>query len=159
MQQATTAPGASPRRVEELSVRRAARLLSRGLTLRCPNCGKSGLLGRWPRLRAKCGTCGIRTDRGEEDFFLGGMMWNIVLSEGALIVAAVLVGILTWPEVPWRALQLGTIGLMLIVPFIFYPLSLAFWLACDILIRPLTEAEITWHRASAPDEFRKFRDR
>ena len=48
---------------------------------------------------------------------------------------------------------------MLLVPFLFYPLSLTFWLACDILIRPLTEEEVAWHRASAPDEFRKYRDR
>jgi hypothetical protein len=101
----------------------------------------------------------MRLDRGEEDFFLGGMMWNIVMAEGALLLAALLVGILTWPAVPWTALQWGGIVLMVVVPFLFYPISLTVWLASDILIRPVTPEEMEWHRASRPDEYRKYRDR
>ena len=85
-------PGA-PRRYEELSLSRAAKLFARGLSLRCPHCGAGGLLESWFRLRPKCPVCGLRTDRGEEDFFLGGMMWNIVFSEGMLLLAALALGI------------------------------------------------------------------
>lgn len=145
--------------IEELSVRRAVRLYSRGLTLRCPHCGKGGLLQSWLRLRPKCRGCGLRTDRGEEDFFLGGMMWNIVMAEGALLLVALLIGFLTWPDVPWAALQWGGVILMALVPFLFYPLSLTVWLASDILIRPVTPEELAWHRESRPGEVRSFRDR
>jgi uncharacterized protein (DUF983 family) len=148
-----------PRQFEELGVRRALRLIFRGLTLRCPNCGHGRLLQNWFRFRTKCPNCGLRTDRGEEDFFLGGMMWNIVFAEGALLAAALLVGVLTWPDVPWVWLQWGGIVLMAIVPFLFYPFSLTFWLACDILIRPVTEEEMAWHLASQAGEFRRHRDR
>ena len=145
--------------VQELSPTRAATLLSRGIRLRCPNCGEGRLRETWLKLKPKCPACGLRTDRGEEDFFNGGMMWNIVFSEGGLLATGLLVGILTWPDVPWTLLQWGTTALMVIVPFIFYPFSLGFWLANDIWIRPLTEDEMAWHRASQPGEFRPHLDR
>lgn len=144
---------------QELSPSRAARLYARGLTLRCPHCGSGGLLESWFKFKLRCDGCGLRLDRGEEDFFLGGMMWNIVLAEGALLAAGLLVGLLTWPDVPWMLLQWGGVALMALVPFLFYPLSLTVWLASDILIRPVTDEEMEWHRQSAPGEFRKYRDR
>jgi uncharacterized protein (DUF983 family) len=154
-----SATRAAARPIEELGVRRAARLYARGLSMRCPHCGARGLLETWFRFTPHCRGCGMRTDRGEEDFFLGGMMWNIVMAEGALLVLGVLIGIATWPDVPWTGLQVGGILLMIGVPFVFYPLSLNVWLASDILIRPVTEEEMRWHRDSAPGEFRTYRDR
>jgi hypothetical protein len=98
-------------------------------------------------------------DRGEEDFFLGGMMWNIILAEGMLLLAGVLLAVLTWPDVPWTFMQWGGVALMAIVPFVFYPLSLTTWLASDILIRPVTAEELAWHRQSGEGEYRSMRDR
>lgn len=144
---------------QELSPSRAAKLLFRGIRLRCPNCGEGHLRDGWLKLKFKCPVCGLRTNRGEEDFFNGGMMWNVVFSEGALLVAALVLGALTWPEVPWTLMQWGGMALMAIVPLIFYPFSLGFWLANDIWIRPITEEEMEWHRASQPGEFRPHQDR
>ncbi len=138
---------------------RAARLYRRAFVLRCPNCGGDWLPRSWMKLKARCSQCGMRTDRGEEDFFLGGMMWNIVMAEGALLIGSLLFGILTWPDVPWELLQWGGIAMMFIVPFLFYPLSLSIWLASDILIRPVTAEEMEWHRSHPEDEFRNYRDR
>ena len=143
----------------ELSVTRALRLLGRGIRLRCPHCGKGHILESWFKLKLKCPVCGIRTDRGEEDFFLGGMMWNIVFSEGLLLVASLIFGILTWPDVPWTMLQWGGMALMVIAPLFFYPFSLGFWLANDIWIRPVTEEEMMWHSGSGPGEFRSQYER
>lgn len=148
-----------PRQYEELSLSRALRLCLRGISLRCPHCGRARILDSWFALRLNCPACGLRTDRGEQDFFLGGMMWNIVFAEGLLLFAALLLGLLTWPDVPWTLMQWGGVLLMVAAPFFFYPFSLGFWLACDILIRPVTAAELEWHRASAPGEYRSFRDR
>jgi uncharacterized protein (DUF983 family) len=142
-----------------MSIRRALKLLGRGIRLRCPNCGEGHLLLSWFRLRPNCPVCGLRTDRGEEDFFLGGMMWNIVFSEGVLLVMGILVGIATWPDVPWTLMQWVGVALMAITPFLLYPFSLGFWLANDIWIRPVMPEELEWSRASQPDEFRKHHER
>jgi uncharacterized protein (DUF983 family) len=134
-------------------------MLGRALRLRCPHCGGDRLIERWMKLKLKCGACGMRTERGEEDYFLGGMMLNIVLAEGILVVAAGILVAATWPDVPWN-LMLG-IGLVLmtIAPFAFYPLSLCLWMVCDLAVRPLTAQELEWHRNSAEGQFRHQRDR
>lgn len=144
---------------QELSVSRALTLISREICLRCPRCGAGRLRESWLKLRRRCPACGLRTDRGEQGFFLGGMMWNTVFAEGMLVATGLLIGILTWPDVPWTILQWGGVALMAIVPFVFYPFSLGFWLANVILIRPVTEAEMEWYRKSGDDEFRPHRDR
>lgn len=86
-------------------------------------------------------------------------MWNIVFSEGLLLFSALAIGIATWPDVPWTLMQWVGIALMAVAPFIFYPFSLGFWLASDILIRPVTEAEMEWHRSHVETAIRSYRDR
>jgi uncharacterized protein (DUF983 family) len=144
---------------EELSLGRAFRLYGRALSLRCPSCGEGSIRESWFKLRRNCPTCGIRTERGEEDFFLGAMMFNLVLSEGLLVAAMIAVGVLTWPAVPWNLLWFGGIALMVVAPILFYPASHSIWLASDILIRPVSTEELDWHRTQGQEEFRPLRDR
>jgi uncharacterized protein (DUF983 family) len=150
---------AAVRTPEELSVSRAARLYARGLTLRCPACGGARLPRSWFRLQLKCPACGLRTDRGEEDFFLGGIMLNYVFCGVFFLAAVIAVMVATWPDVPWGLVQWGGIGLIVLLPLAFYPLSLTTWLASDILIKPVTSEEMEWHRRSAQGEYRKQRER
>jgi len=144
---------------EELSVRRALRLYKRAVVLRCPNCGGGPIVASWFRMRSHCPECGIRMNRGEEDFFLGAMMFNIILAEGLLLVAGLLIVLLSWPAVPWEALLHIGLVLMAAAPFLFYPFSHAIWLASDILIRPVTEAEMRWHREAPADAYRPHHER
>lgn len=133
--------------------------LARAARLRCPACGGGPLLESWFRLRPRCPRCGLRTERGEQDFFLGAMMFNLAISEGilALVFIALVIGL--WPAVPWTLLQVGGIALMILAPLAFYPFSKTMWMAFDLLLRPLTPDEMTWHRESAEHEFRAERDR
>ncbi|MDQ3555898.1 MAG: DUF983 domain-containing protein [Gemmatimonadota bacterium] len=149
----------SRRDPEQLSVRRALRLYGRALLLRCPHCGGGRLLESWFRLRPVCPTCGLRTDRGEEDFFLGAMMFNLVLAEGLLALSLVGLLVATWPRVPWTFLQYGLVALIAAAPFFFFPYARTIWLASDILIRPVTEEEMRWYREHPPTALRHFRDR
>jgi len=144
---------------EELSVGRALRLYGRAIRLRCPHCGGGPVLASWFRMRPQCGQCGLRLERGEEDFFLGSMMFNLILSEG--LFALVLIGwiISVWPNVPWDALQYMVVVLMVVAPLVFLPFSRLIWLASDILIRPVTDEEMAWHRESRADSFRSFSER
>jgi uncharacterized protein (DUF983 family) len=133
--------------------------LLHALVLRCPVCGGRGVLKGWMKVAPRCPTCGLRLERGEHDFFLGAMMFNIALAEGslALVLVAVILG--SWPRVPWDVLEIAGPVLMLLAPFLFYPFSQLAWLAFDLLLRPLTVDELEWHRGSAEGEMRRPDDR
>lgn len=125
-------------------MRQMLRVMARGLTLRCANCGGGGLLASWFHLEHHCPHCGLQLERGEgEDYFLGGMMFNIVLSE--LVYAAIMIAwmMITWPNVPWDLLEYVGIPFMVIAPVLFYPVSKTVWLAFDVLFRPVRPEELS----------------
>lgn len=136
--------------------RDVARLAWRALRLRCPHCGVGHPLRSWFRLRHACPACGMRVDRGEgEDYYLGGMFFNIMVSETIFAVVLGIVVAILWPHVPWDAIEYALIGAMVIVPIAFYPMSRLLWLALDLLLRPPDETEMQWHaawRAEHPDD-------
>lgn len=144
---------------EELSVRRALRLYARAVRLRCPHCGGGPVVASWFRMHARCGTCGLRTERGEEDFFLGSMMFNLILSEGLFVVFVIGLIIVQWPVVPWGFLQSWAIVLMAAAPFLVFPWTKTIWLASDILIKPVTDEEMRWHRDNDAAAIRSYAER
>lgn len=115
---------------------RLLRLAGRAVTLRCPHCGKGPVLEHWFRLRPACGSCQRALERGEPDYFIGGMMFNLILSE--LLFAALFVSVLVamWPAVPWDGIQVGAPLGMALAPVILYPISKLVWLAFDLAFRP-----------------------
>jgi uncharacterized protein (DUF983 family) len=118
------------------SGRTAVRIIGRALRGKCPNCGKGPVRDSWLRMRAACGSCGISIDRGEGDYFIGSMMFNLVLAE--LLFAAVFVGVMlwSWPDVPWGVVQwVAPIGIA-ISPILLFPVSKLLWLGFDLLFRP-----------------------
>ena len=143
----------------ESAVGRGTTLYVRALRLRCPHCGEGRIKGSWMKMKRTCPVCGLRTERGEEDFFLGAMMFNLVLAEFLVVLAVVGTAIALWPDVPWNTLTWVSLGLAVIAPFLFYPFGHTIWLASDILIRPVAAEEMEWHRTHGPDEHRRHRDR
>jgi uncharacterized protein (DUF983 family) len=116
-------------------------LLARAATLRCPRCGHRGLFVSWFRLREQCPSCALPLERGEQhDYWIGGMMFNIVLSEmlAVLVVGAAI--LVTWPDVAWTAVRVGAIVLMVAAPFLLFPMSRVMWLAFDLIFRPKHES-------------------
>ncbi|HEX2211665.1 MAG TPA: DUF983 domain-containing protein [Longimicrobium sp.] len=143
----------------QTAVGRGATLYTRALRLRCPHCGEGRIKGSWMKMKRNCPFCGLRTERGEEDFFLGAIMFNMVLAEFLVVLAMLALVVILWGSVPWNALLWLSLGLAVIAPFLFYPFGHTLWLASDILIRPVTAEEMEWHRTHGPDEHRKHRDR
>lgn len=118
---------------------RLLRLVGRAMTGRCPHCGKRPVLVHWFRLRPACGACGRPLERGESDYFLGGMMFNLILAE--LLFTGIFVAILVfmWPTVPWDGIAIGAPVGMALAPIALYPISKLVWLAFDLAFRPERE--------------------
>jgi uncharacterized protein (DUF983 family) len=118
-----------------------ARLFLRALRLRCPACGGGPVLLSWFRLAPSCPSCGLRFERGEDGYWVGSYMFNIVASELLFAAAGAAVVFATWPTPPWTALTLGGAALMVLAPFLFLPFSKVLFLAFDLLFRPPVEAD------------------
>jgi uncharacterized protein (DUF983 family) len=127
-------------------MRDVVRTFTRALMLRCPNCGGTRVLRSWFKLRHHCAKCGIRLDRGEvDDYFLGGMFFNIVLAEVVFALVLLIVVVAMWPNVPWAGVEYSLIVAMVAAPIVLYPVSRLMWLALDLLLRPPDAAEMAWH--------------
>jgi len=116
--------------------------VARAMRLRCPLCGGGPLLKSWFRLAPECPRCGLHPERGEHDFFLGAMMFNLVIPEGFLALLLVGLMVATWPDVPWSFIQWGGLALMAAAPFAFYPFSKTLWLAFDLMLHPPSVEEM-----------------
>ena len=119
-------------------------VLARAARLRCPHCGGGPVRKSWFKMRDRCGTCGLAIERGERDYFIGSMLFNLVVSE--MLFAVVFIGtlLIAWPNVPWDTLEWAAPLGMLAAPFLLFPFSKLAWLGFDILLRPVTPDEL-WH--------------
>jgi uncharacterized protein (DUF983 family) len=125
-------------------------LVLRALARRCPNCGSRGIFATYTELRESCPTCGLRLHRGESDYFIGAYLLNLVAVEILFAILLAVVVIATYPDTPWTALEIGGLALMIFGAVICYPFSKALWLAADLVFRPMTEEELSWHREGGP---------
>ena len=114
----------------------AAAMLGRTFILRCPRCGGGPVLTHWWKLRERCGSCGQLLERGERDYFVGAMMFNLALAEGVFTIIFVSALVAYWPNVNWDALQIVLPLGMLLAPVLLYPMSKLLWLAFDLMLRP-----------------------
>lgn len=108
-----------------------ARLLFRGLTRRCPRCGEWGIFRGYFALKESCPRCDLDLVR-EEGYYVGAMTVNIVVAEILTILLIAIVTIWTWPEIPVNWLIVAAVGVNLLVPILFYPLTKTLWLAIDL---------------------------
>jgi uncharacterized protein (DUF983 family) len=124
-------------------VRAALISVWRALRLRCPRCGAGKVTVRWLGLRPACPSCALRLDRGESDYWLGAMLFNLIAAETLFAAGLVTVLVLTWPDPPWDALQWGSIIAMIVAPLILFPFTKLLWLAFDLVFRPPTPKDFT----------------
>ena len=123
-------------------MKRILLLLVRGLARHCPNCGRGGIFDTWFRLKRHCPRCGLALERHEEDYYLGGMMFNIVIAELIYGAGLVIWIVATWPNPPWTWIEYVGVPFMVIAPLLFYPWSKTIWLAFDLMFRPATAEEL-----------------
>ena len=121
----------------------ALKLIGRALRLRCPQCGGGPIFVTWSHLVPNCPACGLGLERGEQGYWLGAYFFNLMGVETLFTVWVVGMLWWFWPNPPWRFFHFGTIVLMAISPFAFFPFSKTLFLAFDLWVRPPTEADFT----------------
>ncbi|HEX9107986.1 MAG TPA: DUF983 domain-containing protein, partial [Longimicrobiales bacterium] len=89
----------------------ALRLAGRALRLRCPVCGRGRLFDGWTHLRTRCVSCGLILERGEEDYFIGAYLLNLIVAELIVVALMLIVLFATWPSVPWQGMLWGIVAL------------------------------------------------
>jgi uncharacterized protein (DUF983 family) len=126
----------------------SSRMVFRALALRCPNCGGRGIFDGYTTLRERCATCGLRLHRGENDYFIGAYLLNLVAVEVLFASVLAVIVIATYPNTPWTLVQWGGLVLMIVGAVVCYPFSKSLWLAADLIFRPMTDDELAWHHVS-----------
>ena len=120
-------------------------LVWRALRLRCLHCNGNGIFASFFTLKEQCPTCGLRLERGESDYFVGAYLFNLIAVELILFVCVCGFVYVTWPNPPWDVITYTTAVLMLSGCVLCYPFAKTTWVAVDIAIRPLSDAELAWH--------------
>jgi hypothetical protein len=95
----------------------------------------------WSRRVPSSPVCGLGFERGEQGYWLGAYFFNLMAVETVFSVWVVLVLWWTWPEPPWGLFQAGSVVLMVVTPFAFFPWSKTLFLAFDLLVRPPDEED------------------
>ena len=108
--------------------------LLRGLRLRCPVCGLSSIFQRPFKVRHHCPVCGALFQR-EEGFFVGALMVNVVVTEGAVMLAFVLCLLALGGSSEWTLPVLFVVAL--VFPVAFYHHAWSLWLSGDHVIEKL----------------------
>lgn len=111
-------------------------LFGRGLLLRCPACGQSGLFDGVFALKRTCPGCGLLLKREGNGYELGSMVVNLVVAELVWAVSFVAILVWTWPNPPWDLLQWGSAVLMVALPLAFLRHARVLSLSLDLLLRP-----------------------
>jgi|SRR4029453_8650539 uncharacterized protein (DUF983 family) len=116
------------------AIPRIPTLLLRGLTKRCPWCGKGNLFRRWFTLPERCPRCGLRFER-EEGAFLGSLAINFGVTSLAFIAVLVTWIALTLPDPPVVLITVASVSIALALPLVIYPFAKTTWAAIDIILR------------------------
>ena len=118
-------------------------MLVRGLFRRCARCGgKGAFYTGWMKKSDRCNTCGFKWERNLEGFQLGAAAMNIIMTGGSLLFVMAVGVVATYPEVPTWPLIAIVGSVALIVGIGGFPTSYTVWLAIDLRLRPLDEAEV-----------------
>jgi uncharacterized protein (DUF983 family) len=114
-------------------------LLSRGLRLRCPVCGRGKLYRGWFKMYDQCPVCHFTYER-EAGYYTGAMAVNLVLSE--LVIAAITIPLAVNQSVPFVPLLLWGLIMPVLFPLLFYRHAKSIWMSIDHMIHPVTNERV-----------------
>jgi len=108
-------------------------LLTRGIFLRCPVCGKGKLFRSAFGMHKQCPVCHFTYER-EEGYFTSAIAIDLVVSE--LIVTAIALPLAANPHIPIVLALVWCVPLAVLLPIIFYRHSRGLWMSMDHFLHP-----------------------
>jgi len=118
-------------------------MVGRACLRRCPWCGGKGAwFNGWFAKQDHCKTCGLRWDRNQPGFELGGLTIAALLTGGALVVVLIVGFVTTYPDIAVVPLLIIGGAVAIIVPIVTYPFTQTLWSAIDIAVHPPEPREL-----------------
>lgn len=100
------------------------------------------MLTRRATVRDRCDGCGLRFRRSDDNYFSGAMFFGLLIGETIFALTLLATIVASWPDVPWDAITyIAPVG-MIAVMILLIPVSKVVWLGVDLLVRPVTPAEL-----------------
>lgn len=110
--------------------------LVNALRMRCPLCGHRPISHSFGEIVKQCPGCGYEFEQGQEGYYVGALIMNMVVTLATFIGTFALLAAVTWPDVPWTVLTYVLVAVMIVVPTVFYPRSKTLWIWADLRINP-----------------------
>jgi uncharacterized protein (DUF983 family) len=129
------------------------RMVIRGLTRRCPNCGEARITEGYFRLKGACPRCGLRFSRLDGQWS-GDIGINTIVTFTLLYVVLLGGTLLMWGDVRVGVLAIVATFVVLVFPVLFVPVAKTLWLAIDLVMRPVQPDEVDPAWLAARDENR-----
>ncbi len=114
-------------------------LLSRGLRLRCPVCGRGKLYRGWFKMYDQCPVCHFTYER-EAGYYTGAIAVNIILSE--LLITAITIPLAVNQSVPFVPLLLWGLIMPVLFPLLFYRHAKSLWMSIDHMAHPVKNERV-----------------
>ena len=112
----------------------SGQIITRGLTNRCPNCGRRTLFRTWFKMNERCPVCGMRFEHSNDGFFLAAAVINYTVTSVLLLLPlGVLVFMGKVDVLP--AVILAVAGCILF-PALFHHCAWSWWLMTYYLFFP-----------------------
>lgn len=81
-------------------------------------------------MEERCPNCDLRFEQSQ-GYWLGSVMVNTGATEGLFLVLFVVGMMVSWPNVPWPALLVLGVVVVIIFPVLFHPFSRTLWVATE----------------------------
>ena len=89
-----------------------------------------------------CPGCGLKFER-EPGYWVGAVTINTTATFASFLALFVTMTLATWPDPPWGWIMTVVVGVNIVFPVLFYPISKTLWAALEHSWHPLEPDEFT----------------
>jgi uncharacterized protein (DUF983 family) len=120
----------------QLPVSGGARFLTaagRAFRRKCPYCAGGRIFDDFISLKKRCPNCNTLYAY-EDGYFLGAYAVNVIAM--IFLGIALVFGLIALTDLSVLQMQILGVGIVVVLPILFYPLSLLIWIAIDLTLHP-----------------------